>query len=264
MKKVFFLFAISVFAPLAAMYQSNPAAPELVDEGLFICPDFFLGVKAGYQFDNVFNRRLVLSNLSGQVDDSEILANQGVVTLNIFDRVEIWGSGGAANFHFSNEINVPPTTHPQKIDYKTHNGWIWGVGGRAALFSWGCLTLGGSASYQQSAPELHWNTDDGMPFPHTAHFHYSEWQVGMGLAYQVEMFVPYIGGTFSRAKAKLSRLPSGTLIGFPSSRTIKMHSQQHWGLTVGCDISPGRIVDFGVEFRMFSELAVTLKGNLKF
>lgn len=241
MKKYLFVVFIVFSASAFAMYQSNPAGPEMIDRGLAINPDFFLGIKAGYQFDRVFDRRMTLSNVSGHVNDSKILAHQGVVTLNFFDRAEIWGSTGSANFHFNDEIRI--NSNWQRIDFKRKNNWIWGVGGRASFFSWGSLTLGGSAGYER--------TDNYK-------LHYSEWQIGLGLAYQVHMFAPYVGGTFSRAFAHLRHL------GIPSISTLRMHNTNHYGVTVGCDFSPGNFIDLGVEYRMISEFALTVKGDIKF
>lgn len=266
--KTLSLLLASFFAtsPLLAMYQSNPMAPELIDEGFVLSPEYFLGLKVGYQFDQVFNRYMGVTNSSGHVDDSSIFANRGVVTANIMDRVEVWGSGGAAIFHFSNQVNPTPDIGgpAQKIDYKTNNDWIWGVGGRAAIVSWNNVSLGASASYQASSPKVRWNTNNGVPFSSKARFRYSEWQVGIGVAYKIQMFIPYLGGTYSMAKACLHHIPAGAIQSSPPITRIKMHNKRHYGLTVGCDIAPGRILDIGVEFRMLSEQAITVKGDIKF
>src|SRR5262249_32695007 len=136
------LWALVFFATssLFSMYQGNPVLPELIDEGLFIPNEFFLGVRAGYQFDDVFDRRM-----SNQAGSFRLLANQGVLTLNFFDHAEIWGSSGAATFHFSKNVRGVPGVG--KVKYKAHNEWIFGTGGRAVLFSWGNVTLGASGSY---------------------------------------------------------------------------------------------------------------------
>lgn len=262
----FAFVAVLATVSLSAMYQSNPQTPEMIDEGFVLPGDYYIGLKAGYQFDQVFNRRMGVTNISGQVDDAKIFANRGVLTLNFMDRVEVWGSGGAAIFHFSNEINHPSgmSGPAQKIDYKTQNSWIWGVGGRAAFVSWGDATLGASAGYQSAHPKVHWNTVDGTPFSHSTRFRYSEWQVGLGVSYKVGIFIPYIGGTFSRAKAALQHIPLGTTFDSPPGQQVKMENQQHYGITIGCDVSTGKIFDLGIEFRMITENAITVKGDLKF
>ena len=192
MKKLSFLFACLLTSSLIAMYQSNPLTPEIISEGFFLCEDAFVGVRAGYQFDDVFNRRLVLGRISGQVDHSEIMINQGVLTFNFFDKVDIWGSLGAANFHFADEINPAPgfIGPPLKLEYKTHNDLIWGAGARATLFSYECATFGVSGGYLHAHPDLHWMTSDGMPIFHTGHLKYREWQLGAAVCYQVGFFNP--------------------------------------------------------------------------
>jgi len=228
------------------MYQSNPAGPELIDKGIWSCPEFFLGVKGGYQFDRVFDWRMAVSNVRGHVHESKMLANQGVVTLNFFDRAEIYGQAGAAYFHFVDDIKTPGEEW-QRVKFKKGNNWIWGVGGRASFLSWGNVTLGGSGGYQRSEHKIH----------------YTEWQIGLGLAYQAKMLAPYIGGTFHRVNAHF-HVPRGSLIGFPATHNIRMHNRLHYGVTVGCDFSPHKYIDVGAEFRMISETALTVKADIKF
>ena len=248
MKRIAVFFGLLAMGSLGAMYQSNPLAPELIDKGLAIRQDFPLGVKAGYQFDRIFDRYLSLSNVSGYVSEAKILANQGVLTLNFYDMVEVWGSSGAANFHIVDKVQLPTGGH-QSIHPSSRSGWIWGTGIRSSLFTWGNTTLGGSASYENAHPR---------------HLHYSEWQIGFGLAQKISFFIPYIGGNFSRAKASLRHVPHGTLVGYPKLDTVKMHNRNHWGLAVGCDFCTGKFADVGFEFRAFSELALTAKADIKF
>jgi hypothetical protein len=247
MKRAIFFLSFLVLRASMAMYQSNPLTPELIDQGLFIRQDFPVGFKAGYQFDRNFNRRLSLSNAGGYVEKAKILLNQGVFTLNFYDSAEIWGSVGAGNFHISNKVKLPFGGY-QTIQPYSRVGWIVGTGLRASFFTWKNTTLGGCASYEYSHPK---------------HFRYHEWQIGLGLAQKIGSFIPYVGGTFSRAKAQLRHLAHGTLEGYPSITTLRMHSKGAGGLTLGCDFCSEKIVDVGIEFRAFSELALTAKIDIK-
>src|SRR5579872_7172584 len=59
MKKILaFISPLLAAFPLQvqALYQGNPSLPEIIDEGFFLPSDLFMGIKIGYQRDQVFNR----------------------------------------------------------------------------------------------------------------------------------------------------------------------------------------------------------------
>ncbi len=208
--------------------------------------------------------------VSGTIEEFSYLADQGVVTLNFMDRLEVYGSAGAANFSNTDQINLSGPligTIPVQLNYQTSNKLIWGTGIRVELFSWGATALGADAKYQYAHPEIRWNTSDGIPFPGSGKLRYNEWQVALGLSHHVDIFTPYIGVTYSKVLAKMHGLSTAwvgfqTLNGLVSS--FKLRSKDHVGLTLGCDLSTGKIIDLGVEVRLISEQALTLKGDIKF
>jgi len=236
--------------------------PEILDEGFFLPKDAFIAVKVGYQRDQVFDRKLKANHgISGNVSETTQLYDQGVLILNFMDRVELLGSAGSMSVYITDRQSVGGTLF--QFDYQTRNEFTWGTALRAAIINWCNTTLGASASFQYANPHMRWNTEDAIPFGDSAHLRWAEWQFGVALAHHVDIFTPYIGVNYSKVQAsiyKIANIPAAPL--YPKS--FKMHSREHFGLALGCDLSTGKIIDLGVEVRMISEQAITLKGDVKF
>ena len=52
--KVYLLLLLSCISPLFALYNSNPAAPGIVEEGFLFTKEGWFGLKLGYQGDFCF------------------------------------------------------------------------------------------------------------------------------------------------------------------------------------------------------------------
>lgn len=256
MKAIFFLFFL-LLSPLYALYNGNPSAPNLIDEPLFSCEEDLFILKAGYQGDFVLNRKLQADHgATGRMDEAQLSMNQGVLTLNMQDRFELYGSVGAMNAFLSHY-----SRHDyQRREYQTHDNLAWGAGARFVIVPFEHIDLGIEGGYQKARNHLSWITLDGVPIESRGLFLYQEWQVGIGLSYHVDFFTPYLAVKYSNVNAKFTHLGSNLLIG----NGFKMHSREHYGLALGCTLSNGRIFDLTAEVRLFDEQAATLAGNIKF
>lgn len=267
MKKICFLIA-ALFSSfqLHALYQSNPSTPDLIDEGFFLAKDAFMAVKAGYQRDQVFDRKLkAKGHIHGEISEVAQLYDQGVLIFNFMDRVELFGSAGSMSVHITDTQKVMSggMLLPFQFEYQTHNDFTWGAGLRAAIIEWSNTTFGASASVQYAHPKVRWNTEDGTPFNNSAYLRWVEWQFGAALSHHIDIFTPYIGVNYSKVHARIRNIASIPMVPlYPKS--FKMRSRDHFGLALGCDLSTGKIIDIGVEVRMISEQAITLKGDVKF
>lgn len=259
MKRTFlFLWIWGVCAQACALYLGNPAAPEIIEEGFFIPEDTFLKVKVGYQLDVTFDRRLKsYAGADARVDQYEMIMNQGVVTLNAVDRVEGYASVGAVKSTFSHR---PQPNHARR-EYQTNERVTWGVGGRIILFEWGNSFIGIAGGYQWAFPHIKWDALDGAAFTTSATMKYREWQVGLGIAHQVDFLVPYAAVKYSNVQAKLSSLRSNLEL---NHSHFKMRNRSHYGLVLGCTLTTGKIFDFTIESRMIDEQAISFAGNAKF
>lgn len=257
--KQFFALCITLLTlctSVFALYNGNPAEPELIDEGLFIPDDFCLAVKLGYQGDIVFDRKLKARNgSSGRMDESCLYIQQGVLTLNLIQKLELYGSLGAMNAYLTNR----PHFDEKRREYQTDNRIAWGAGGRMVLFNWDSATVGLNGSYFQGYPHLKWDALNGVSFPSEATVNYHEWQVGLGVSYQVDLFCPYVAVTYSDVRARISRI--GSNMQLPKGH-FTMKSRDKFGLALGCSLTNAKIVDLNLEVRLIDEEAVILAGNI--
>ena len=258
MRKIFFILGCLVASSsLYALYNGNPSAPNIIDEGIFSCEDQLIVFKAGYQGDIVFDRKLrARKGASGRMDRCEMGMNQGVITLNLLDRFEVYGSVGAMSAFLTHR----PHVDFQRREYQTGDQLTWGTGARVVIVPFKNIDLGVEGGYQSAGPDVKWNAKDGVAYRTRAHFNYHEWQVGVGLSYHVDFLIPYFAVKYSNAQAKLSRIRPDIL---PNS-SFKMNSREHFGLALGCTLSNAKIFDLTAEVRLFDEQAITLAGNLKF
>ncbi len=257
MKKWLFLL---LFSPsLFALYMGNPAAPAIIEEGFFFCKENWLAVKAGYQRDWVFDRDMkAVSKISGRMDDFEYLADQGVLTFNIIDRIELYGSAGAATFCASNR----PTSGVRN-EYQTHDQFIWGIGLRGNFYDWKGLSFGIDGSYTRAQPTIRWLTANGAPVNPRggSKLVFQEWQIGLGAAYQIDIFIPYLGVKYSNAYGRFKNLPSGFL---PNGTHFKTKNRRKFGMVLGATLSNGNRFAATVEARLIDEQAITLAAEIKF
>lgn len=252
---LFFFFSPSLFA----LYSGNPAAPSIIEEGFFFCKSNVVAAKVGYERDWVFDRDMkAVSKVSGRMDDFSYLADQGVLTLNFIDRLEIYGSAGAASFNLS---HIPMTG--VRNEYETHDQFAWGVGARGIIYPWERVALGADIKYGRSQPVLRYLTTNGVPIkPNSGtKLNFHEWQIGIGVSYQVNIFYPYLTVKYSNATARLKHLPRGFL---PGTRHFNMKNRRKFGIALGCSLSNMSRFSLTVEARLIDEQAITLAANLKF
>ena len=139
--------ALFPFGILSALYNGNPSFPMMPEKGMFISKNCFVGVKVGYEFDEVYDRKLHLvgqglPHIHKSVNEAHLRTNLGVVTLNLRDRVELFTTLGTLSSSFKH--------HPVeefKISYHSVNHFTWGGGGRVILAYWGDVQLSINASY---------------------------------------------------------------------------------------------------------------------
>src|SRR3984957_1481348 len=150
MRTTLCLFCVVLFLRGFALYNGNPSFPMMLEQGAFISPEDWFGVKVGYQFDDVYDRKLRLAHRhmdgeSKKVPAYDSISNQGVLTFNFNDRVELFGTCGV----FSFDLTQSPFEET-RVRYRAGTHLAWGIGGRAILAYWGDLQIGVNAAYLQS------------------------------------------------------------------------------------------------------------------
>jgi opacity protein-like surface antigen len=259
-KKFIPLFcALSCFIQqVYSMYNGNPSAPMMPEEGL-IFPHSWLSLKGGYEFDNVFNRKLKMQthHLDAEHHKFSSRTQFGVITVGLGDRVEIYSGLGNGKATLSQQVEK------MHIDYKTDAHFACTIGGRALFAYWDNLQVGLAASYLHFFPSLHSiSIDDSSLVVGNAQMQYHEWQVGAGLSYHMKWLFPYIGAAYSNVQAKFLHLNSLKFLFHKSDFTLD--SQKHYGVFVGCGFSPEKGVSVNAEGRFIDETAFVISADIRF
>lgn len=257
MSKLFVLSLVvllsSIFVDVYAAPVGNLAEPKMLEEGIFLSEDALVSVRAGYQGDFVFDRRLK------DLDDAEISTNAGTVTLNLNKKIDIYGIFGATDGTFEE------TYGSTKVKYETDTAFSWGVGAKAILFERKDTVIGMDGKYFNAEPDLDKIISDGVTYniPSAdvteAKVEYDEYQIALGVAQKINMFVPYAGVKYSRAKGKLVATISGTKYESDDAK-----NKDEVGLFIGCSILPLKNISLNVEGRFLDEEALMVSGQIRF
>lgn len=259
-----FLLGLLGYLPFSAiaLYNGNPSLPMMPEHGAFISKEDWYGLKIGYLFDDVYDRKV---NLAGQhmgdahkkVRKYKALSNFGVITFNGNDRIEIFGLLGTMSSHLT-QVPFKDTT----ITYHIKPQFTWGVGGRAIIAYWGELQFAANAAYLKSDPHLSSVKVNGISYS-TKHsqIDYTQWQIGLGFSYRLHAFIPYFGVDYSDFREKYKHLDALKFV-IPSKQTTFKNSYM-FGLFFGL----GFVVNaFQVNFetRCINENGVSAHADFKF
>ncbi|MGH2611641.1 MAG: hypothetical protein ACRDFB_01165, partial [Rhabdochlamydiaceae bacterium] len=192
--KYLMFFLLTLCSSLAALYMGNPAEPQIIDQGFWISQNASFGIKVGYQGSRVTDRKMRANgNTHGRIDNMLLAFDQGVITFNYLDRVEVYGSTGSMNGELSNR----PHLDNKRRQYHTHDGWTAGAGGRFLLAQWKKAIIGIDGKIQWSNPGMKWMAVDGISKNTGGHLKYCEWQTSFAISYTADWLTPYLGVKYS-------------------------------------------------------------------
>jgi Chlamydia major outer membrane protein len=250
MERLFVCLLLAAAPKLAAMYVGNPSSPMMPEQGV-IFSHSWASLKAGYEFDNIFNRKLKMQTHHLDAEDHKYTSRGqfGVLTLGLGDRVEIYSGLGSLRAELSQKIDG------SRIDYRTDSHFAASVGGRALFAYWGNVQVGLAASYLHFFPSLRSIEVDGTSVEKgDAEMQYHEWQVSVGISYHIWWLFPYIGADYSNVTAKFRNL----------DKDFTLDNQKHYGVFLGCGLSPEKGFSINAEGRFIDEKAFTISANVRF
>ncbi len=254
MRSVLLATALLFGSSLQALYVGSPAEPSVIDKGFFIPENFWLSVEAGYQGDWVIDRNLeACGSVSGSIEGFQMHMDQGVVTLGILNRVQLYGSVGSCKLDFS----LIPHSPSSSFHLQSYNQLTWGAGLRALLFTWGDLGLGAILSYQHMNPSIKSIGNLSLISSPEGGVRYTEWQGAAGFNYSVDIFNPYIAITYSYVHG-------GVHSHSPDIPLFHLKLRQRLGMALGCALSSSKIFDLTLEVRLFGQRALSAAGNIRF
>lgn len=262
---VFLSFALFLFAPflLTSAPVGNTAAPQLISEGFFISRNSWIDLRGGYEGDFVGNARMTqVQEGSGRVDTFQQYTNAGTVTLNILDRLDLFGVFGSSRMQADWRF-TDVSKNLKRVVIETPYQYLWGIGGRGILFEWGnvALGLGGRYSYCNYSPIL--TTINAVPLEaNHSKCLWRQWQVDVDISYKIDLFTPYIGLKYSSSQANLKDFPFA--ISNSNTGSDRFENTNPVGLFLGCSLSTGKYFMLNIEGRLIDEDAVTVSGDIRF
>jgi hypothetical protein len=234
----------------------------LIEEGFFISRDSWVDLRAGYEGDFVSDARLgQYDQGSGRVDSFSQNTNAGTVTLNILDRLDLYGILGSSRV--CSEWRFSSGDGASIAELETLYDFLWGFGARGILFDWGCASLGLGGRYEHANYSNLWLTIDGSSVPVIGtYLRWREWQVDLDFSYKIDILTPYIGIKYANVRSDLG--PFSEPISSSGSGTNHFKNRTPVGVVIGCSLSTSKYFMLNVEGRLVDEQAVTISGDIRF
>ncbi|MDE3056255.1 MAG: hypothetical protein KGI80_06175 [Verrucomicrobiota bacterium] len=260
------LFSLFLFLTAALSLHTSPVengdAPQLIQKGFFIPSSWWVDLRAGYEGDFAGDEKLEQTQGgSSRVDTFQQYTNSATVTLNLLDRLDIFGLVGSSRASADWLVQNGSTT--TYIELETFYRFLWGMGGRAILFEWGKLSLDAAGRYSLCHYKPSYFSSNGVPqTTENTHIDWNEWQIALVLAYRIDLFTPYLGAQYARTEVNLGNFPVS--IAPNDSTSNQFVSRIPVGMVIGCGISNGNYFMLNLEGRLINEEALTISGDLRF
>ncbi|MES2273003.1 MAG: hypothetical protein V4487_02290 [Chlamydiota bacterium] len=257
------LLALVVAVKIGAAPVGNTAAPKLIEEGIWTCPNSWIDLRVGYEGDFVTNGRMEQFEEShGPVDSYTQNTNSGTVTINLIDRIDFYGVFGSSktwgDWRFIDELD---SVH--RIKMKTDSHFLLGLGGRGILFEWGRACLGFGGRYSSVDYKLASLSSDGVKaLASEACYRWKHWQVNLDISYTIDLLTPYLGGKYSYARGEVG--PVSIPISANGSGTNHFKLRSPFGFYLGCSVSARKYFMLNLEARLVDEEAITVSGDFRF
>lgn len=236
MKKRFLFLASFLFNnSLFSFATGNPAAPALLEEGLWIPDTNWSNPQAGGEGDYLFNKKFS----SEEVDHVSAFGSsqQGFVNWTLFERFSAQAFLGTGDYTWQWQ------EEGELFRGVFRNGFLWRVDGKLILFEvrdtsfaldgqvggWGSGQKGNRASW-------------------------TYWQASFAITQNMSFFAPYLGVGVNQTEAKVE---SGL-------QTFYFQSSHSFGVFGGGSFVFGRRFSLNVEWRQGFEQGLSVSGQARF
>jgi hypothetical protein len=255
-------FVLCVTAAYAAPV-GNIATPSTLKKGIIYTDEKAqFAVVAGGEVDLTWDQRL--KNQDKKTKYNFYGGKVGILIMDRFMPYAILGAGQGKDQVF--KIGT------DKVRWDTKHDFVWGVGGTAMLYETkiegmgnGTFRIGVDGKYRQShlkVDKVKLNDDEALKVSDASvtntRYHLDQWQVALAVSYQMDQFIPYIGGKYSDARgdAKTSISTNPYKVNFKNKNKV--------GMFVGGDFLVNDSFAANVEGRFIDETALSLGAILRF
>lgn len=296
MKKLLALVAgLMTYSAVYALPVYNPDQPELLKYGVFTAGDDSWGLEFGYRGDFVFDRKIKHDNngnlaaFQKDLPNYRRTINAGQLTINFWDRIDLYGWAGAAQSEFETEVNflpiaVGPASGLVNLRGSTKEEFAWGVGARAILWQCGRTAVGVDGQYANTNGKLRSLTVNGAPVqagflnpdldvaadPANFRLKNREWQVSLGISHRICFLVPYVAVKYSNARPRFSgellqpNNASAIAAGTTYDPSLKLKNRGSVGFVAGVTIVDADRMHVTAEGRFIDERALTVAADFRF
>jgi len=266
MKKMYVLGISMIFLTIFSVVVNaapvgNIAAPAIMKSLLLTGDDEVkLGIIAAGEGDIVFDRKI-----KDEYGDVELSFYGSKIGVSLFDKAIIYGLVGAGSAQ--EEIDISGT----KVEFETETDFAWGVGASVIAyetkidgFGNGILRVGGDIKYRSAEPSVDKVTIGSVVYdlPNAlitdSSVEYNEFQTALGLSYQLDKFIPYMGVKFCGLDGDVKATLSGT------EYKDSFEEEESVGMFVGTDILIGDSISLNVEGRFIDEEAISFGASIRF
>lgn len=256
-----FLFPLFFLSSLSAMLVGDPSQPALTQCGVIFQTPCSFSFRAGYLDDWIY--RLPTQEISDDPDallmhaHFQISTYAGQLTCNFARRLDLYGLVGSSRMQIDEEIF-------------TKRALSWGTGLKLIILQSGDWYLGTDFKYFQTNQKPRYFIIDGQPYNVVNRYllNYKEYQVAVGVAYQISVCVPYCNVTYLETTMEpvprkvLVRLPDvDEKVDFPTAR---MENENKWGAALGLTFLDNKRFTFSVEWRLVNQYAVDWNFDIRF
>lgn len=262
---VLFLFTMSTTVCALPLY--NPAAASILSQGVLCAPNKAFSVNGGFTGYYVRHHKLETTNTNSDIRFVGKRTNAFYGDLNFKNRVDLFFTLGAS--HFAYDIpttDLAVTGVAGKLLVNTNTATSGSLGMRATLYQKGCLSIGGEWEYFRSNPNVRSIETGG---PNGMNYLYSEWQVGLGAAYRINIsgastaLIPYfgmrVGGTNVDGHNGSFIDPAGSNVTLVNMQQLRRAGYSVGITLVGCDK-----IEVSAEGAYLNETALLINSSIRF
>jgi hypothetical protein len=261
MKQIIFssLFFLLLRFNLHGLIVSNPSDPCLYQNGLITCYQQKYSFRVGYLYNNIYKGRFEdkFNGLESTPSDIQLCLNASVLTINFYNRLDIYGILGTSNLQIDQMIY-------------TDRRLAFGAGFKTILLKMRCFDFSFDGKYFQTNQKPQYFVVDKNVFPLASSFEQKleEYQASLALSYRTNFLIPYIGSTYlyssisPNPKVGFLTLPGGSSLLFETNDSI---TRKKWGMVLGISvINRKNQANINIEARVFDQNAFAFLGTIRF
>lgn len=263
------LLSLLISGSAFALPIGNPWEASLMRDGIFwegngapcwnLCNAW--SVRLGFYGDYVFHQDMENIAQKGHphLHDFEFYTNAGYLALNLWDRIDLFGTLGATRASIQTNLSAVGGTSNRRLFLESDTSFSWSIGGRATIWEYGCFGIGAEGQYFRSLLNRNFTKieNEAPIYADGVETTFREWQFGFGGAYRINIsscltaLIPYAGVKWSRTR--LTPNIGG-----------EIRSSCYFGFAVGATLLGCNKGSITVEGRFLNQKAVYVNGQVRF